>query len=365
MADLRNGRVGERGCASVTTLDRYVVISADGHAGNEIHGYRDYLERAFLDEFDAWVADYVCPFPDLEGPNASRNWDSDRRLADLEADGIVAEVLFPNTVPPFYPKSSLTAHPPTADAHELALRWAGLRGAQPLARRLLRRDTRSARGDRADPARRRRRGGRGDPLGPRRGPHRRRAPPGRASGHRAPPALLTGVRPDLAGVRGARDAGEPPLGQRGAADGRDERRQGGLPARGDVVGAPRVLAPRLRWCARAVPADAARLHGAGHGLDPGGAPPARLLLRPHEVGTGIAGGRVGRRGGREARAPSERVLGAPVPRRRELHPPGRGAAARRRRRRQDHVGQRLPAQGVELPVLARGAAALVRRRARP
>jgi len=90
----------------VTTLDRYVVISADGHAGNEIHGYRDYLEKAFLDEFDAWVADYVCPFPDLEGPNASRNWDSDRRLADLEDDGIVAEVLFPNTVPPFYPKSS-------------------------------------------------------------------------------------------------------------------------------------------------------------------------------------------------------------------------------------------------------------------
>ena len=107
--------------------DRYVVISADGHAGNEIHGYRDYLEAAYLDEFDRWVSTYVCPFPDLEGPNASRNWDSDRRLREMESDGIVAEVLFPNTVPPFYPKSSLTARPPAVDEHEHALRWAGLR----------------------------------------------------------------------------------------------------------------------------------------------------------------------------------------------------------------------------------------------
>jgi predicted TIM-barrel fold metal-dependent hydrolase len=45
----------------------------------------------------------------------------------MEADGIVAEVLFPNTVPPFYPKTSLTAHPPTSNAAELELRWAGLR----------------------------------------------------------------------------------------------------------------------------------------------------------------------------------------------------------------------------------------------
>ncbi|HEV3450011.1 MAG TPA: amidohydrolase family protein [Acidimicrobiia bacterium] len=107
--------------------DRYVVISADGHAGAEIHEYRDYLERRYLDDFDRWVADYVVPFPDLEGPNASRNWDSARRLRETEADGIVAEVLFPNTVPPFYPRSSLTARPPAADATELELRWAGLR----------------------------------------------------------------------------------------------------------------------------------------------------------------------------------------------------------------------------------------------
>jgi len=108
-------------------LDRYVVVSADGHAGNEIHGYREYLDPQYRDDFDRWVADYVVPFPDLEGPDATRNWDSDRRLAEMEADGIVAEVLFPNTVPPFYPRSSLTAHPPVHDQRELELRWAGLR----------------------------------------------------------------------------------------------------------------------------------------------------------------------------------------------------------------------------------------------
>jgi predicted TIM-barrel fold metal-dependent hydrolase len=106
--------------------DRYTVISADGHAGAEIHMYRDYLERAYVDEFDAWVADYVVPYPDLEGPNANRNWDSARRERELEDDGIVAEVLFPNTVPPFFGKTSLTQAPP-ADAAEQARRWAGLR----------------------------------------------------------------------------------------------------------------------------------------------------------------------------------------------------------------------------------------------
>jgi predicted TIM-barrel fold metal-dependent hydrolase len=107
--------------------DRYVVISADGHAGGDMDDYRVYLDARYRDRFDAWRADYVVPFPDLEGPNASRNWDSDRRLADTEADGIVAEVLFPNTVPPFYPKSSLTARPPAASSEEAELRWAGLR----------------------------------------------------------------------------------------------------------------------------------------------------------------------------------------------------------------------------------------------
>lgn len=106
--------------------DHYVVISADGHAGADIPHYRPYLESKWLDDFDAWAAKYINPFEDLQGDDGSRSWDSDRRLADLEADGQVAEVLYPNTIPPFYPIGSLVAQPPPVTALDAERRWAGL-----------------------------------------------------------------------------------------------------------------------------------------------------------------------------------------------------------------------------------------------
>ena len=93
--------------------ERYVVISADCHGGGEMHDYRDYLEPRYRDDFDAWVASYVIPYPDLEGPDGDRNWNSDRP-AELEGDGIVAEVIYPNTVPPFFPEASLKVQVPPA-----------------------------------------------------------------------------------------------------------------------------------------------------------------------------------------------------------------------------------------------------------
>ena len=105
--------------------DRYIVISSDGHAGAEMLDYRDYLERRYLDEFDVWAKSYVNPYADLQGETAYRNWDSAARLRELEDDGVVAEVLFPNTIPPFFPSGNLLARPPTPDTYEL--RWAGLR----------------------------------------------------------------------------------------------------------------------------------------------------------------------------------------------------------------------------------------------
>jgi len=104
---------------------RYTVVSADGHAGADLLDYRPYLESEYHDRFDAWAATYVNPYEDLLHGDAERNWDSARRLADLERDGIVAEVLFPNTIPPFYPSMSLSAQQPSAEEYEL--RWAGLR----------------------------------------------------------------------------------------------------------------------------------------------------------------------------------------------------------------------------------------------
>ncbi|HET9542455.1 MAG TPA: amidohydrolase, partial [Acidimicrobiales bacterium] len=75
--------------------DRYAVISSDGHAGAELYEYRDYLASQWHDDFDAWAPTYVNPFADLQAPTAYRSWDSARRLEETEADGIVAEVLFP------------------------------------------------------------------------------------------------------------------------------------------------------------------------------------------------------------------------------------------------------------------------------
>jgi predicted TIM-barrel fold metal-dependent hydrolase len=105
--------------------DRYVVISADCHAGGSIDQYLDYLDPAYRDEFDQWRGAYSNPFRDLQGDGRTRNWDSERRFAELETDGQVAEVIFPNTVPPFFPTGMLIARPPTAE--DLDRRWAGLR----------------------------------------------------------------------------------------------------------------------------------------------------------------------------------------------------------------------------------------------
>ncbi len=107
--------------------ERYTVISADCHGGGAITDYRPYLPSHLHDTFDAWRADFDNPYDDLEGDEAGRNWDSARRLAELEADGVVGEVIFPNTIPPFFPQASLVHQPPAADAGDLELRWQGLR----------------------------------------------------------------------------------------------------------------------------------------------------------------------------------------------------------------------------------------------
>jgi predicted TIM-barrel fold metal-dependent hydrolase len=107
------------------TSERYTVISADCHAGADLREYRPFLESEYLDDFDDWADHYVPPWGDLVKPDADRNWDSTRRMRDLEADGIVAEVIYPNTVPPFFPKGGLTSLAPSAE--EYRRRLAGLR----------------------------------------------------------------------------------------------------------------------------------------------------------------------------------------------------------------------------------------------
>jgi hypothetical protein len=72
------------------TTDNYVVISADCHGGASIAGYKPFLASRYHDAFDAWAADFENPYDDNTGPDADRNWSSERRLREMEADGVVA-----------------------------------------------------------------------------------------------------------------------------------------------------------------------------------------------------------------------------------------------------------------------------------
>jgi predicted TIM-barrel fold metal-dependent hydrolase len=110
---------------TMSSTDHYTIISADCHAGGSHEMYREYLEKDYLEDFDAWRNKYRNPFRDLQDGGRVRNWDDERRISDLEQDGIVAEVVFPNTVPPFFPSFVLFARPPKPDQYEHRL--AGVR----------------------------------------------------------------------------------------------------------------------------------------------------------------------------------------------------------------------------------------------
>ena len=104
---------------------RYTIISADCHAGGSHSQYREYLDPKYLDDFDAWRGKYRNPYKDLGDQRRYRNWDDEMRNSQQEADGIVGEVVFPNTVPPFFPSFVLFAGPPRPEEYEHRL--AGIR----------------------------------------------------------------------------------------------------------------------------------------------------------------------------------------------------------------------------------------------
>ena len=108
--------------------DRYVVISADCHGGASMDTYRAYLDPSLRDEYDAWRATFEVPFEDLrdtESEEYRRNFDGALRQRDLEATGVVGEVIFPNTIPPFFSTYPfLGGDPPSVEAYRH--QWAGV-----------------------------------------------------------------------------------------------------------------------------------------------------------------------------------------------------------------------------------------------
>jgi predicted TIM-barrel fold metal-dependent hydrolase len=119
--------------------DGQIVISTDGHAGADLWDYKPYLEKRYHAEFDEWAKAYSDPWGQVAGSSEEKgenigfasydvpvNWDAQARLALLDELGIAAEVLFPNTAPPFLPTGAISAPPPQTQ-QEYEYRFAGVR----------------------------------------------------------------------------------------------------------------------------------------------------------------------------------------------------------------------------------------------
>jgi predicted TIM-barrel fold metal-dependent hydrolase len=97
----------------------YVVITSDAHAGASIATYRDYLDAKHQQLFDEWRGSYVNPQKKHIGSKKHKNWDDAERVADMDAEGVCGEVLFPNTVPPFFRTSVLICGNPSVRDYPL------------------------------------------------------------------------------------------------------------------------------------------------------------------------------------------------------------------------------------------------------
>ncbi len=120
-------------------MQHQIVISTDGHCGADLWDYKPYLEHRYHEDFDPWANNFHDAWAeelDQDRPVNNRsgvasaatplNWDSQLRLDYVDSQGIAAEVLFPNTPPPFYPSGVLTSPGPRS-REEYELRFAGLR----------------------------------------------------------------------------------------------------------------------------------------------------------------------------------------------------------------------------------------------
>lgn len=123
---------------TTSTEQHQVLISTDGHCGADTSDYKPYLEHRYHEAFDSWARDFRDVWVEMEehlpsqfrtgttSANMELNWDSGMRLEHIDQQGIAAEVLFPNTAPPFYPSGALTVPGPRS-REEYELRFAGLR----------------------------------------------------------------------------------------------------------------------------------------------------------------------------------------------------------------------------------------------
>lgn len=106
--------------------DPYVLITADTHGGGSHAAYREYLDPKYRAAFDEWRGAYKNPEKEHYGSKKLRNWDLETRSNDQNSQGVVGEVIFPNTVPPFWRKP-LVMPPSAVRPEDYELYMAGIR----------------------------------------------------------------------------------------------------------------------------------------------------------------------------------------------------------------------------------------------
>ncbi len=122
-------------------MAKIMMISCDSHAGPRASEYKDWLEPRYRDRVDEliahmeWVEQHVwvavpeaeaARYVDTRGAIANGGleglWDPSRRLAELEAEGFVAEIIFPGDVKSVGPYFSNMSQPYPADYRAAGVR---------------------------------------------------------------------------------------------------------------------------------------------------------------------------------------------------------------------------------------------------
>ena len=124
-------------------MDRYLVVSSDGHAGPHAAEYREWVDPKYRDAFDAalpiqikmteeaakmfLVADINEEWRSGIDAGLSGAWDHDERIRVMDGDGCAGEVIFPDGItemnmPPFGAGLSMPTEGVVPE-----LQWAGAR----------------------------------------------------------------------------------------------------------------------------------------------------------------------------------------------------------------------------------------------
>ena len=94
----------------MNTTDRYTIISADAHGGLPCEEYRPYLDPKYYPQFDEFLAernanrdeqmklnyDYITQWETQHEEGLRGAYDAEQRDKEMDADGVAAEVIFPD-----------------------------------------------------------------------------------------------------------------------------------------------------------------------------------------------------------------------------------------------------------------------------